>query len=260
MSALEIILIFVAGIGAGTINAVVGSGTLITFPTLVAFGYPPVIATMSNAVGQIPGGISASFGYRKELKGQGPRIRQLMPASLLGAITGAWLLLHLPPTVFEVIVPILLVFALVLVVSQPWIQKTVRRRKEAKGLDLAIMTRRQTVLLIIATFLIGVYGGYFTAAQGVLFVGVAGAMLPDSLQRVNGLKNVLTLAVNVVAAAAYVIVAHDRIQWAAAGLIAAGTLIGGFLGSTFGRRLPAPVLRAIIVVLGCVAIWRLLAA
>jgi uncharacterized membrane protein YfcA len=259
VSALEIILIFVAGIGAGTINAVVGSGTLITFPTLVAFGYPPIIATMSNAVGQIPGGLSASFGYRKELAGQGPRIKQLMPASLLGAITGSWLLLHLPPTVFEVIVPILLVFALVLVVTQPWIQKTVRRRKEAKGLDLGVMTGRQTVLLIIATYLIGVYGGDFTAAQGVLFVGVAGAMIPDTLQRVNGLKNVLTLAVNVVAAAAYVIVAHDRIQWGAAGLIAAGTLIGGFLGSSFGRKLPAPVLRGIIVVLGCVAIWRLLA-
>lgn len=260
MSALEIVLILLAGVGAGTINAVVGSGTLITFPTLVAFGYPPVIATMSNAVGQIPGGLSASFGYRAELRGQGPRIRQLLPASLLGAVTGSWLLLHLPPSVFEVVVPVLLVLAIALVVAQPAIQRAVRRRKEAAGTSVHELSRRQTVLLVLSTYLIGVYGGYFTAAQGVLFVGVAGALLPDALQRVNGLKNVLTLAVNVVAAGAYTIVASDRIQWGAAGLIAAGTLVGGFIGSGVGRRLPAPVLRGIIVALGAVAIWRLLAA
>lgn len=260
MDVAEIILILLAGIGAGTINAVVGSGTLITFPTLIAFGYPPIVATMSNAVGQIPGGLSGSWGYRRELKGQGPRIRQLMPASLLGAVTGAWLLLHLPESVFEVIVPVLLVIALVLVVTQPIIAKWVRRRKEAAGRDQASLSTTQNVLLVVATYLIGVYGGYFTAAQGVLLVGVVGAMLPESLQRVNGLKNVLTLGVNVVAAAAYTIVAFDRISWAAAGLIAAGTLIGGFIGSSVGRRLPAWALRGIIVVLGTVAIWRLLAA
>lgn len=259
MDVAEIILILLAGIGAGTINAVVGSGTLITFPTLIAFGYPPIVATMSNAVGQIPGGLSGSWGYRRELKGQGRRIRQLMPASLLGAVTGAWLLLHLPESVFEVIVPVLLVIALVLVVTQPFIQKWVRRRKEAAGRDQSSLSPTQNVLLIVATYLIGVYGGYFTAAQGVLLVGVVGAMLPESLQRVNGLKNVLTLGVNVVAAAAYTIVAFDRISWPAAGLIAVGTLIGGFVGSSLGRRLPAWALRGIIVVLGSVAIWRLLA-
>ncbi|WP_029136983.1 sulfite exporter TauE/SafE family protein [Nakamurella lactea] len=259
MSTVEIILILVAGIGAGTINAVVGSGTLITFPTLIAFGFPPVVATMSNAVGQIPGGLSASWGYRRELEGQGPRIRQLLPASLLGAITGSWLLLHLPPTVFEVIVPALLVLALILVITQPFIQRWVRRRKAAAGLDHTVLTARQNVLLVIAVYLIGVYGGYFTAAQGVLMVGVMGAMLPESLQRINAIKNVLTAVVNVVAAAAYTMFRFHEINWAAAGLIAVGTLIGGFVGSSFGRRLHPVALRCIIVVLGSVAIWRLLA-
>ena len=259
MSALEIIVILIAGVGAGTINAVVGSGTLITFPTLIAFGFPPVVATMSNAVGQIPGGLSSSWGYRRELGGQAQRIRQLMPASLLGAVTGAWLLLHLPAKAFEVIVPVLLVFALILVVAQPSIQNWIRRRKQAAGLDHTDLSRSHNVLLVISTYLVGVYGGYFTAAQGVLLIGVLGAMLPEPLQRINGLKNVLTLAVNVVAAGAYTIFEFHRINWEAAGLIAVGTLIGGFLGSSLGRRLPPVALRAVIVVLGVVAIWRLLA-
>jgi uncharacterized membrane protein YfcA len=259
VSPLEIVLIFVAGLWAGTINAVVGSGTLVTFPTLIAFGFPPVTATMSNAVGQVPGGVSGTWGYRRELQGQGHRIRQQLPASLLGAVTGAFLLLHLPASTFEAIVPVLLVIALVLVITQPFIQRWLRRRAAAAGRDQAQQTTSQRIVLIAATYLIGVYGGYFAAAQGVLLVGVMGALLPESLQRVNALKNLLTLVVNVVAASAYTIVAFDRIDWSAAGLIAAGTLIGGYLGARVGRKLPAPVLRGIIVVLGCVAIWRILA-
>lgn len=260
MSPLEIALIFAAGLWAGTINAIVGSGTLVTFPVLIAFGFPPVTATMSNAVGQVPGGISGTWGYRRELQGQGHRIRQQLPASLLGAITGAFLLLHLPPTTFEAVVPVLLAIAVILVIVQPFIQRALARRASAAGRDRAVQTRTQLIVLIGATYLIGVYGGYFAAAQGVLLVGVMGALLPESLQRVNALKNLLSLGVNVVAATAYTIVAFDRISWPAAGLIAAGTLIGGFIGARVGRRLPAPALRAVIVVLGCVAIWRILAA
>ena len=259
MSSFEIIVIFLAGVWAGTINAVVGSGTLVTFPILIAFGFPPVTATMSNAVGQVPGGVSGTWGYRRELKGQGHRIRQQLPASLLGAVTGAYLLLHLPPTTFEAVVPVLLVMALILVITQPFIQRWLRRRAAAAGRDRAEQTTTQRIVLIGATYLIGVYGGYFAAAQGVLLVGVMGAMLPESLQRVNALKNLLSLGVNVVAATAYTIVAFHQISWPAAGLIAAGTLIGGFIGARVGRRLPAPVLRAVIVVLGCAAIWRILA-
>lgn len=255
MDVLEIVLILLAGVAAGTINTVVGSGTLVTFPTLVAFGYPPVVATMSNAIGQIPGGISGAFGYRRELAGQGRLVRGLLPASLLGAVLGSWLLLHLPPDVFKVVVPFLLVLALVLVVTQPRIQRWVARRAEQGHPP---HPRRDRVLLVLGTFLVGVYGGYFTAAQGILLMGVMGLFLTESLQRMNAVKIILSLAVNLVAATAYVIVAWDRIAWAAAGLIAVGTLIGGFVGAAVGRRLPPTALRVCIVALGLIALARLL--
>ena len=260
MSTVEIIAIFLAGVGAGTINTVVGSGTLITFPTLIAFGFPPVTATMSNAIGLVPGNVSGTWGYRRELAGQGPRLRWQIPASFLGAITGAWLLLHLPEKTFLTVVPILLVIALILVVIQPRLQTWVRRRAEAAGRDQAVVGRGRFAALIVLTFLVGIYGGYFAAAQGILLVGVMGALLPESMQRINAAKNLLVLVVNVVAATAYTIVAFDRIAWGAAGLIAVGSPIGGFIGAGVGRKLSPVALRAVIVLLGLIALWRLLAA
>lgn len=258
MTTVEITVIFLAGVGAGTINAVVGSGTLVTFPTLVAFGFPPVTATMSNAIGLVPGSASGTWGYRRELAGQGSRLRWQIPASFAGAIIGAWLLLHLPETVFKKVVPVLLVAALILVVIQPRLQAWVKRRAEASGRDQNVVGRGRFTVLIIGTFLVGIYGGYFAAAQGILLIGVMGALLPETMQRMNAAKNLLTLVVNSVAATAYAIVAYDRISWAAAGLIAAGSLIGGFVGAHYGRRLSPVALRACIVVLGVIALWRLL--
>ena len=206
---------------------------------------------MSNAVGLVPGNISGTWGYRRELRGQWDRLRWQLPGSLLGALTGAWLLLHLPETTFKKIVPVLLVFALILVIAQPRIQAWTRRRAEKSGRDLDHVTRTRMVLLVISTYLTGVYGGYFAAAQGIVLIGIMGILLPDSLQRINAAKNILTLVVNVVAAATYTVVAFDRIAWAAAGLIACGTLIGGFVGAHVGRRLlTALLLRAVIVLLG----------
>ncbi|MFD4368537.1 sulfite exporter TauE/SafE family protein [Rhodococcus sp. NPDC058521] len=254
MTPLEVVGILVAGLGAGAINAVVGSGTLITFPTLVAFGFPPVTATMSNAVGLVAGGVSATWGYRRELSGQLDRLRWQIPASLLGAVLGSWLLLHLPETVFATVVPVLLVLALVLVVLQPRIQKWAKKRADVEaGLGPLRLT-----LLTMGTFLVGVYGGYFTAAQGILLMGVMGAILPESLQRMNAAKNLLALVVNVVAALAFTFVAFDRINWAAAGLIAIGSLVGGVIGARYGRRMSPPVLRGTIVVVGLIGLWRLL--
>ncbi|AZI57072.1 sulfite exporter TauE/SafE family protein [Nakamurella antarctica] len=254
----EIVLIFLAGIGAGTINTIVGSGTLITFPTLLAFGLPPVTATMSNAVGLVPGNISGTWGYRRELAGQWRRLRWQLPASLLGALLGAWLLLHLPANAFESIVPVLLVLALLLVIFQTRIQRWVRARSEKAGRDHEIISRQRMVLLVSATFLTGIYGGYFAAAQGIMLMGLMGALLPDKLQNLNAAKNVLTLLVNAVSALTYTLVAFDRINWGAAGLIAVGSLIGGFLGAGVGRRLSPVVLRCIIVALGSFAIVRIL--
>jgi hypothetical protein len=253
------ILICLAGVGAGAINAVVGSGTLITFPTLVALGYPPVTATMSNAVGLVAGGISGTWGYRRELSGQWDRLRWQIPASLIGAGVGAWLLLHLPEKVFVAVVPVLLIGALILVVVGPRIQAWARKRSDAAGRSAEVVSPGRMAAVVAATFVVGIYGGYFTAAQGILLIGLMGAILPESMQRMNAAKNLLSLLVNIVAAVAYTLVAFDRISWLAAGLIAVGSLAGGFLGAHYGRRLSPGALRIVIVVIGLIGLYRLLA-
>ncbi len=257
MPVIDMVLIALAGVGAGAINAVVGSGTLITFPTLVALGYPPVTSTMSNAVGLVAGSASGTWGYRRELRGQWHRLKWQLPASFVGAGVGAWLLLHLPEKVFQEIVPVLLILALVLVVVGPKIQEWARRRSDAAGESAEHVSPRKMVMLVLATFAVGIYGGYFTAAQGIMLIAAMGALLPENMQRMNAAKNLLSLVVNIVAAVAYTVVAFDRISWAAAGLIAAGSLMGGFLGAHYGRRLSPTALRVVIVVVGLIGLWRL---
>jgi len=252
------ILIALAGVGAGAINAVVGSGTLITFPTLVALGYPPVTSTMSNAVGLVAGSASGTWGYRRELRGQWNRLAWQIPASFVGAGVGAWLLLHLPEKVFTEVVPVLLIIALILVVVGPRIQAWARKRAEETGRSAEHLSPRRMAALMFATFAIGVYGGYFTAAQGIMLIAAMGAMLPEDMQQMNAAKNLLSLVVNIVAAVAYTVVAFHRISWLAAGLIAVGSLIGGFLGAHYGRRLSPNGLRAVIVVVGLIGLYRLL--
>jgi uncharacterized membrane protein YfcA len=252
------ILIALAGLAAGAINAVVGSGTLITFPTLVALGFPPVTSTMSNAVGLVAGSVSGTWGYRRELRGQWNRLRWQLPASVVGGVLGAWLLLHLPEKVFIEVVPVLLLIALMLVVIGPRMQTWARDRAEKAGRSSDHVSPQRMVALVASTFAIGVYGGYFTAAQGILLVGVMGALLPESVQRMNAAKNLLALVVNIVAALAYTWVAFDRISWPATGLIAIGSLIGGWFGAHYGRRLSPNALRAAIVVVGLIGVYRLL--
>lgn len=267
MSPWELIAVAAAGFGAGAINALVGSGTLITFPTLVAFGVPPVSATISNAIGLVAGGVSGTWGYRRELEGQWPRLRWQIPASFFGALLGCYLLLNLPEKVFESVVPVLLVGALILVVAQPYIQRWALRRALGgqsadpnRSLAEAFpLTPARIGALTLATFLIGVYGGYFTAAQGILLIAAIGIIAPDDLQRVNAAKNLLSLIVNVVAAVTYTIVAFDRIVWPAAAVIAVGSLVGGVVGAKYGRRLSPTALRIVIVVVGLIGLWRLLA-
>ena len=258
MSTVEMIVIALAGVAAGAINSLVGSGTLITFPTLVALGFPPVTATMSNAIGLVAGGVSGTWGYRAELTGQWSRLRWQIPASIIGAGIGAFLLLHLPEKVFTQIVPVLLVLALLLVLAGPRIQAYARRRAEALGRSAEHVSPMRMAALVLGTFAVGIYGGYFTAAQGILLIGVMGALLPEDVQRMNAAKNLLAMLVNVVAAISYTLVAFDRISWPVAGLIAVGSLIGGWLGSRYGRRLSPAALRAVIVVVGLIGLYRLL--
>ena len=251
-------LIALAGVAAGAINAIVGSGTLITFPTLVTLGYPPVTATMSNGVGLVAGSLSGTWGYRRELSGQWQWLRWQIVASFLGAMLGAYLLVRLPEKVFVEVVPVLLVIALLLVVFGPRIQEWARRRAETAGHLADHLPRGRMAALVAMTFAVGVYGGYFTAAQGILLMGVMGALLPEAAQRMNAAKNLLALVANVVSAIAYMVMAFDRISWLAAVLIAFGSLVGGFLGAHYGRRLSPNMLRAVIVIVGLIGLYRLL--
>jgi uncharacterized protein len=252
MTGWEMLAVAAAGFAAGGINSVVGSGTLVSFPVLLAVGLPPVPATISNSLGLILGNLSGSIGYRRELRGRRPLLLRLVPASVLGALTGAFLLLHLPASAFEAVVPVLIVIAVVLVAVQPVLQRSLPARS---GTDSTTPVRgRRLAALFAGAYATGAYGGYFAASQGVLQIGIFGLLLRESLQRLNAIKNVLTLTVNTVAAGAYVVVATDRVDWAAAGLLATGSLVGGAVGARYGRRLPSAVLRTAIVVLGLVAI------
>lgn len=248
MSLLEAAAILFAGLAAGTINTVVGSGTLVTFPTLLAFGVPPVTANVSNTVGLVPGSVSGAIGYRRELRGQRRRILKLSVASLIGGVTGAVLLLVLPSGAFEAVVPALILLGCVIVLFQPRISAWVARRHEAAGGLPADGAWWVWPLVLLG----GVYGGYFGAAQGVLLMAVMGIGIDETLQRLNGTKNVLAALVNGVAALIFIVVAD--IDWAVAGLIAAGAIIGGQVGATWGRKLPAAGLRAFIVLVGVVAL------
>jgi uncharacterized membrane protein YfcA len=243
------IIIFIAGAGAGTINAVAGSGSIITFSTLVALGYPPVLANVSNNIGLVPGALSGAYGYRRELRGQRARLRRLLPASTLGGITGAVLLLVLPSSYFKKVVIVLIMISLVLVVLQPRLSAWVQSRSTPRATEI----RPALLLLVAAT---GVYGGYFGAAQGIILIGILGVMIQDDLQRLNGTKNVLAGAVNLVASIVFIL--STNVDWKIAGLIAAGSVIGAQLGATYGRRLDPRALRAVIVVVGLVALARLL--
>ena len=248
MSVAEALAILAAGLAAGTINAIVGSGSLITFPTLLAIGYDPVVANVSNTVGLVPGSISGTIGYRRELEGQAGRVRALGGASLAGGVTGAILLLVLPGSVFERVVPVLILVACALVALQPRLARRSNSDHRAAG--------THSRWLPVSIYATGIYGGYFGAAQGVILIALLGIFLDDHLQRLNALKNFLAALVNGVAALIFMVVAD--VAWGAAALLAAGAIAGGQVGAKVGRRIPAPVLRVVIVVVGTAVAVRLL--
>jgi uncharacterized protein len=249
---LEAIAVLVAGVAAGTINTVVGSGTLITFPALLAVGLSPVTANVSNTVGLVFGSVSGAWGYRAELAGQRSRLARLASASLIGGLVGGVLLLVLPSSAFDAIVPVLIGLGVVLLVLGPRISARVAARAEARG----GLPQHGAAWVWPAVGGAGVYGGYFGAAQGVLLMAILGIGVDDTMQRHNATKNVLAAIVNGVAAVLFVVVAD--VDWRAAGLIAAGSVVGGVLGATVGRRLSPNVLRAVIVVVGIAALLSFL--
>jgi uncharacterized membrane protein YfcA len=241
--------VLAAGLAAGAINAVAGSGTLVTFPTLVAIGYQPLLANVSNTVGLVPGSAAALWAYGPELRALRTRLIQFVPVSLLGALTGGVLLLTAPASAFKAVVPFLIASALVLVLVQPHLGKLLATR-QVQG-----PPRERTRLMMGAVFAVGIYGGYFGAAQGIMLIGLLGLMLRDDMQHLNALKNALALTANLTAALLFVMVHH--IDWTVAALIAVGSMIGGFLGGRYARRMSPAALRAIIIGIGVVAIARL---
>lgn len=242
----EAIAILAAGMAASAVNTVVGSGSLITFPTLLALGYAPVVANVTNTVGLVPGALSGSIGYRRELAGQRERAIRLGAAAALGGLTGAILLLVLPASAFERIVPYLIGLASVLVALQPRLARALAHRR--------VHDASPSALLLAGVYLTAIYGGYFGAAQSVILIALLAILLPDGLQRLNALKNVLNLVVNAVAAVLFVVLPGlihvPGPAWEAVVLLAIGAVVGGQVGAAVGRRIPQGVLRAIIVVVG----------
>ncbi|MEX1179062.1 MAG: sulfite exporter TauE/SafE family protein [Nitriliruptor sp.] len=258
------LLVLLAAIAAGALNAVVGAGTIITFPTLLAVGIPPVVANVSNTIGLVPGGLTAAFAFRSTLVGRGPLVRRLLIASSIGGVTGGALLLALPSDTFELVVPPLLLLSGLLAALQPRVAAAVARRRvraaTAKGAPptaTAAAPATGGALVFAAVAATGVYGGYFGAAQGVILLAILGVFVGGDMTEVNGIKNVLASVANIVSAGLFIAIAD--VNWEVAAIVAVGSTIGGAIGGRYGRRLrPAPLRVLVVTVALVAAAWQLL--
>ena len=256
MEWLEALAVIGAGLGAGIVVTAIGAGSLVSFPILLALGVSPLVANVSNTVGLVPGGLTGTWGYRNEMAGY-PHLRaRVAGTTAVGALVGAWLLLAFPPGAFEAVVPYLVLFAATLVGVQPLVSALVRRRAELRGTPL--VTGRETMGpgLSGISGLVGVYGGYFGAGQGVMLVAFLAFGLDVPLQSVNALKNLAILSANVAATLVFVFAAP--LDWAVVGLIAVGSLAGGWIGAHLGRKLSPVVFRTLVVLFGYAVSIRLL--
>lgn len=229
-----------AGLLAGGVNAVAGGGSLISFPALLAAGYPPVTANVTNTVALVPGYVGSVAGGRAELRGESGRLRSLGLVSVVGAVVGSVLLLTTPSQVFRAVVPFLILLGCALLLAQP----RLARRMQARG------DERRSPLLLVGVLLASVYGAYFGAGLGVVLLGLLGVFLAEPLARVNALKNVLSTVVNVVALVAFGL--FGPVAWEAVLVIATASLAGGYLGGSVASRIPANALRAAVVAYGVV--------
>jgi uncharacterized membrane protein YfcA len=239
----HILLLVAAGVAAGVVNAIAGGGSLITFPTLLAIGLPSVDANVTNSVSVFPGYVSSVVGSRADLAGQGRRVRAIVPTSLVGAVAGCALLLLTPARAFELVVPFLVLGAAATLAFQ-------QRLRGLVGHPRALSLRRRTITLHGVVFVGAIYGGYFGAALGVMYVAALALILDESLNRINALKNVLSAAVGLVTVVVFAMFAP--VHWGAALILAPATVVGGYAGARLARRLPARVLRRIIVTFGTV--------
>lgn len=249
MTILAALLIFGAGFASGILNSIAGAGSIVTFPTLIALGYPPIVANVSNAIGIVPASITGAYGYRRELIGQWRSVGAMTIWSAVGGALGAALLLVLSPEIFEAIVPILLVAAAVLAAVQPRVARFVQRND--KGTGDSLRTRPVTTGVIVGVFLTGIYGGYFGAAQGVILIALLGVLWSPNLNRAVGAKNVLAGTANLISAVIFCF--SGMANWWVVLIIGVSSGLGGIVGSRIGRSIPAGYLRAGLVVISLVA-------
>lgn len=270
MTSGDMLLIAVAGLGAGAVNGMAGGGSLVSYPALLATGHGALVANVTNTVGILPGYAGGAAGFRGELRSQRARVREFAPLALLGGLAGAALLLTTPDDVFDGVAPVLIIAACLLFAVQPLLSKRIARRRAAIAAETTHVdihtgddshgdpgTRPASRMVKAAVFVASVYGGYFGAGLGVIYLAVLGTVLPEPLPKINSLRGVMSLVVNALAVALFGIAAD--VAWGAAGILAATSLVGGYIGARTALRLPAPVLRVVVLAFGVVAVWRLLA-
>jgi uncharacterized membrane protein YfcA len=249
LSSTHVLLLLLGGLGAGVVNGVAGGGSLISFPLLLALGYPALTANITNTVGIWPGYVGGAAGFRNEISSQRDRLVPLGAVAALGGIAGALLLLTTSSATFRNLVPWLVLGASILFAVQPLL-------KRALGGTAHSPPRTRPILLAGGTFAASVYGGYFGAGLGVMLLAILGLALPDSIVRTSGLRTALSILVNGVAAVVFLI--HGGLAWEAVGLLAAGSLLGGWIGAQVALSIPAWALRAVVVVIGLVTVVKLL--
>lgn len=236
------------GLVGGAVNTIVGAASLLTFPVLLALGYPAVVANVSNSIGLgVPGSLSGAYGYRRELTGQRRRILVLLPAALAGGVAGAVLLLAVPGA-FRAVVPWLILGAVVLVLVQPRLAAWRARR--------GVVAEHPGPTLHGGLFATAVYGGYFGAAQGVIMLALFGATLDDDLHRLNAAKNLISALVNAIAGLVFIIWAN--VSWWVVLLLGVSSIVGGQIGAVLGRRIKPTALRLAIVLIGTAVAVKLL--
>lgn len=272
MEPISLVVLLVMGTLAGAINAAVGSGSLLTLPVLLALGIPPGVAVRTNTIGILFSTIGSVYGYRREIAQEKNNLGPVTAVAAIGATAGALLLLVSPSQALDVVVPVLIVVALAMVIFQKRLTAALRAARErrserrraagehgADGGAAASSSPYRSPALVSSLGLASVYGGYFTAAQGVLYLGILGTFTGRTMGSVNSVKNLLSLVVNLAAALVYVI-AHIalgvEIIWIATAAIAVGALVGGYFGAHLAKRMPEWLLRGVIVVVALFALAR----
>lgn len=237
MDVAHLALITLAAVAGGAINAIAGGGSLVTFPVLLAVGVPPVSASMTNTVAMCPGYLSGTFAQRRDLEGQSARAIRLIPLALAGSAAGAYILMHTTERSFRTLVPVLLVFAAVLLALQGRLRAWLKTRT---------VTPHSVALAVVPVGAAAIYGAYFGAGLGVILLAVIAVVIDDTLIRANALKQLLSLAINTCAAIIFVVV--GTIDWHAAAALAIGSLVGGWLGGKLASRVPEALLRGFVIV------------